>query len=190
LSKEDIVEHMDYFKYSKYCLISTEISISTCLAAASIAKENNLQVIVKPSALNSIPDELYRLTDIIIPNQKEALTLCPLDLSVYEQADYFLKKGVKAVIITMGKDGFLYKTPENMKEYSAVNFKTVDATGGADAFISALISYLSFGKNIDAALQIAAYAAAFCVTKHGVIPALVDRDSLEQYIHNDKPSLL
>jgi ribokinase len=66
----------------------------------------------------------------------------------------------------------------------------VDTTGAADAFIAALAAYLSSGYSMEASARIAAYAAGFCVSRQGVIPALIDRNSLETYINRIEPELL
>ena len=55
----------------------------------------------------------------------------------------------------------------------------MDTTGAADAFIAALAVYLSAGYGTEKAARIASYAAGFCVSRQGVIPALIDRNSLE-----------
>lgn len=43
---------------------------------------------------------------------------------------------------------------------------------------------------MEASARIAAYAAGFCVSRQGVIPALIDRNSLETYINRIEPELL
>ena len=72
----------------------------------------------------------------------------------------------------------------------AVNLAVVDTTGGADAFISALASYLFDGYTLEKSIQIAMIAAAFCVSRQGVSSALIDKNSLEVYIAKTRPQLL
>ncbi len=189
LAPEDIRQQAALFDHVRYCLISTEIPIPTCIEAASIAKANHVQVIVKPAALYNIPPELYRNIDIFIPNRMEAAILCPQHSEITEQADYFLSCGVKSVIITLGEEGFLYKSAAMQKKYSAVHFDTVDTTGGADAFIAALTAYLLEGCETDTALRAAAYAAAYCVSGKGVSVSLVDKETLEKIVQEHDPDL-
>ena len=66
----------------------------------------------------------------------------------------------------------------------------VDTTGGGDAFIAALVSYLSEGYSLDQAIRIANYAAGFCISHPGTVSALVDRLTLETYINKLEPELL
>ena len=66
----------------------------------------------------------------------------------------------------------------------------VDTTGGAAAFISALVSYLSEGYSLDHAIRIANYAAGFCISHPGVVTALADKLTLETYVNKLEPELL
>ena len=43
---------------------------------------------------------------------------------------------------------------------------------------------------MDNAIRIATYAAGFCVSRQGVVPALVDRNTLETHISKVEPKLL
>lgn len=190
LSAAGIRKRQYLFKNAGFCLLATEIPVETVVEAARTAKEYGVKNILKPAALKMIPDELLKLTDIFIPNRKEAATLCPGLSSVEEQAEYFLKKGIEAVIITLGEDGCYLKTDDTAKYYPAADFVSIDATGGADAFISAFASYMSEGFSMDNAIRIATYAAGFCVSRQGVVPALVDRNTLETHISKVEPKLL
>jgi ribokinase len=76
------------------------------------------------------------------------------------------------------------------KYFPASSFMAVDTTGGADAFISALVSYLSEGYSLDQAIRIATYAAGFCISHLGVVSSLVDKLTLETYISKTEPELL
>lgn len=190
LQPENILQQQHLFHHAGFCLISTEISIDCALAAAKVARACDAKVIVKPAALKSIPEELLLHTDIFIPNQKEASILCPQCTSTEEQADFFFNKGINIVIITLGHAGCYLKTEDNEQFFSSADFAPIDTTGGADAFISALASYLTDNYPIEKAIRIATYAAGFCVSRQGVVPALVDRDTLESYIVKLEPELL
>ena len=103
--------------------------------------------------------------------------MCPQYGTVEEQADYFFRKGIKAVIITLGHEGCYLKTADSAKYFPAADFISIDTTGGADAFISALASFLIEGYSLEKSIRIATYAAGFCVSRQGVVPALVDHNT-------------
>ena len=52
------------------------------------------------------------------------------------------------------------------------------------AFISALASYLIYGYTVRQAVEIATYAAGYSIARKGVIPSLIDRLSLDAYVHH------
>lgn len=190
LSAAGIRKRQYLFENAGYCLLATEIPIETVIEAAKTAKEYGVKNILKPAALKTIPEELLALTDIFIPNRKEATALCPDGDTVEERAQYFLEKGVGTVIITLGEDGCYLRTADREKYFPAADFVAIDATGGADAFISAFASCLSEGFSMDRSIRIAMYAAGFCVSRQGVVPALVDRNTLETHISKVEPGLL
>ncbi|MFR8170116.1 MAG: PfkB family carbohydrate kinase [Marvinbryantia sp.] len=190
LRPEDIRKQRHLFKSAVFCLLSTEIPTDTIIEAAKAARAAGAKVVLKPSVLKTVPDELFLLTDIFIPNQKEAFSLCPQKSSVSEQAAYFIQKGVSTVIITLGDKGCYLKTSDIERKFPAAEFYPVDTTGGADAFISALVSYLAEGYDIEKAIQIATCAAGFCVSRQGVVSALTDRSTLETYIAQNNMNLL
>ena len=190
LSPEDIQKRQHIFENSGFCLLSTEIPILTVLEAAKIAKKYGAKNIVKPAALKTIPEQLLQNTDIFIPNQKEAATLCPQYNTVEEQAEYFFQKGIQVVIITLGHEGCYLKTSETSKYFPSADFVSIDTTGGADAFISARASFLIEGYSLEKSIRIATYAAGFCVSRQGVVPALVDQNTLETHIKKLEPELL
>ena len=190
LSPDDIEKRKRIFKNAAFCLISTEIPIETAIRAALIAKSYNVKSILKPAALKKMPAELLCNIDIFVANKKEASIFCTEFNSFEEQARYFYRQGVGTVIITLGGDGCYLKNAALEKYFPAADFQSIDTTGGADAFISGLVSYLMDGYSLETAIEIATYAAGFCISKHGVIPALVDKPTLESHIFKNNPKLL
>jgi ribokinase len=190
LSPDTLSSNNFLFKDIGFCLLSAEIPIDTLIAAAIMAKEQGAINIVKPATLKYVTKELLQHTDFFIPNRKEAAILCPEEQTIERQAEYFYEKGAKVVIITLGSQGCYLKTDSLDKYFPASDFTAFDTTGGADALICALAVYLHEGYDIESAIQIANYAAGFCISRQGVIPALVDRNMLETHIKKKEPNLL
>lgn len=190
LTAADVLNHENLFQKCEYCLISMDIPEKAALQAANLARKHHVKTIVKPSALSSLPEEFYHMTDIFIPNKQEAATICPSIDTVEEQAEYFIQHGIPTVIITLGADGCYLKTKDLSRHFPAPDFPIVDATGGADAFISSLAAHLSDGYPLLQAIQISQYAAGFCISRQGVTNALIDKSTLHNYIKKEKPWLL
>lgn len=190
LSPEDILSREHLFDGCGYCLISTEIPMNTCIQTAKTAHFHHAKNIVKPATLKALPIELLANADIFVPNKREAAILCPFENTVEKQADYFYQQGCPVIIITLGHQGSYVKTTDFSGYFPASGFPSIDSTGGADAFIAALASYLIEGYPLLNAIKIATYAAGFCISRTGVVPALIDRTSLENHIKMTEPTLL
>jgi len=181
LSISDISRSSHLFRRADFCLLQTEIPMETVIYAAKLAKRNKVKIILKPAAITEISDELLSIVDYFVPNEKEIDLLCPYPLNHSQQCEYFLKKGVKTVILTMGNRGCYLYRKDDAQYFPASGHIAADTTGGSDAFISALATYLSENVELHQAIQYAIYAAGFCVSRQGVVPALIDRESLELY---------
>ena len=176
------VQSMEYlFQNAGYCLLSNGPPPECVLQAAQLARKHDVKTLFKPSLHTQIPPQLYPMIDIFIPNRHAARHHSPFE-SPEQQADYFLAQGAKNVIITLGHQGCYLRTPHEEFWYSSPHVVSVDSTGAADAFISALAVYLLRSFSLPDAVEAASHAAGFCVTKQGVIPALVDRASLDLYL--------
>lgn len=190
LSPTFIKNKHELFSNVKYCLVQTEIPIDAVEMTCTLATENDVKTILKPSASKKIPDSLLAKVDYLIPNEEELTSLCPDYETIEEKANFLISKGVGNVIVTLGKNGCFLKNSKQEKYFPAANFSAIDSTGASDAFISALSAYLLREYCLEKAIQIAIYAAGFLVSRDGITTALVDRTTLESYIAKKDPELL
>lgn len=190
LSPEDIEKQKNLFKNSSYCLISTEIPENSIKKAVEIAKNNSAKIILKPSSREKIDDDILKEIDIFILNKTEFEILYKQGKSTEERAEYFLKKGVKNIILTSKKDGYTLINKNIQKKFPPVDFPSIDTTGSSDIFIATFTSYLIKDFSMEAAIEIAGYASAFSTLSQGASNGLIDKISLESYIAQKKPSLL
>ena len=182
VSEKNITDNERLFRNCGYLLVSTEIPICSVVTACRLAHKYGGMTIIKPHATVKNHLEFLKQTDILIPNFDELCELCPGNDTISHKASLLLDKGISAVIVTLGADGCFLKTDKLEKSYPASKFQSVDNTGACDAFISAFASYLQFGYDMDTSIRIATYAAGFSITREGVVPSLVDRNTLENYI--------
>lgn len=190
LTEADIMEDKHMFDQTAYCLISTEIPMEAVRAACREARRRGVKTVVKPSTCPGLDDETLKNIDILVPNFEEINELYPCDLTLSERADYFLNKGVGLVIITLGAEGGYVKGQGIDEYFPAVEFLSIDNTGAGDAFICTLASYLLYGYDLRKAIRIASYASGFCISRQGVVPSLIDKNTLEAYIRQKEPSIL
>ena len=190
LRPEEILLHKGLFQNASYCLLQTEIPDDAVETAARLAHECGVKNILKPAVMTRLNPAIMKYIDIFMPNKTEAGLLCPEEPTIEGKAEFFIRHGAKSVIITLGRSGCYIKDPAFTGYLPAIHFSTIDTTGAADAFIGALAVYLTDGYPIEQAARIAGYAAGFSVARQGVIPALIDRNSLEAYIKKVEPDLI
>lgn len=181
LDEGHIREHEGIFEGAKFCLISMEIPETAVLAAIDMCRKKGVRMIVKPSAIEALEDEILEKIDYFVPNEEEAVRLVPGNMGIEERAEALYLKGIKNVIITLGEEGCYLKNSEYARFFETQKFPVVDVTGAADAFTSTLAVCLARKYDIVRALQLATYAADVSVTRFGVQQAMIDKDSLEAY---------
>lgn len=190
LKADHVTENQSIFENCCCCLMQTEIPSPPLIAAAKIAHKKGIPVILKPSAQIHLDPELLQYIDIIVPNQNELNTLAP-GSDFEERVNYFLDFGISTVIVTLGEFGCILKTRTIEKHFNVpYNFISVDNTGAGDAFIAALAVYLQNGYELEEAIQIAMYAAGFCISREGVALSMIDQSTLESFIRKKEPALL
>lgn len=181
LSRSQIRKYDYLFDEAKYCLLSLEIPIETANYTAGVCQKKNVKVILKPSGVEKISEELLKKITYFVPNKKELNLLIPGDETIEEKAEKLHNMGVENIIVTLGKDGCYLKNEKYARYFPAADFESIDTTGGADAFISALAVYLSENVPLVRAIGFATYSAGITVTRQGVQPAMPDRIALEMY---------
>lgn len=152
-------------------LMQLEIPVETIEAVVRMAVKNNQQVIINPAPAQPLSDEVLGGLYLITPNETEAEILTGIAVtdtnSASGAADYFLKKGVKQVVITMGKQGAYFKNADMEFIIPAPVVKAVDTTAAGDTFSGALTVALTENMNWRDAVQFAVNAASVSVTRMG-----------------------
>ncbi len=181
LGREQVKQFEHLLDDAKYCLLTLEIEEETVEYTIRKCQKKQVEVILKPSAVEKMKESLFGQISYFVPNEKELKQLLPGEASIEEKAVILLDKGVKNVIITLGEKGCYFRNREQERYFPAADFFPVDTTGAADAFIAALAVYLSEGKDILQAISFATYAAGISITRQGVQSGMVDRQGITLY---------
>ena len=170
-------------------MLQLEIPIEVNLEAAQIASDLNAAIILDPAPVQTIPENLYPLLDIITPNEIETTQLVGFPIQeeddIKRAAKVLLDRGAKQVIIKLGSKGAFWTNGLDSKFLDPYPVDPVDTVAAGDAFNGALAAGLSEGLEISEALQWAMAAAALSTTKAGAQPSLPGRSSVLKLLSSD-----
>ncbi|MCS6880108.1 MAG: ribokinase [Oscillochloridaceae bacterium] len=160
-------------------LLQLEIPLEAVVAAANAARRAGVPVILDPAPARELPAELYRLADIITPNESEAATLVGFDLSD-EAARIAAARALHArtggaVALKLGEHGALLFASDQFLRLPALPVRAVDTVAAGDAFNAGLAAALVEGQPLAAAVRWAVAAGAVAVTRPGAQAAMPSR---------------
>ena len=179
--------NLSIIENSKIFLTQLETPINSTLYALKIAKNNGCLTVLNPAPAKKISEEYFKLIDYLTPNEAEASSYTNKEImskeTCREAANYFLDRGVKNIIITLGDRGcfFKNKNEEFLVSSKKFSFPVVDTTGAGDAFNGALSVSLAEGKSNLEAVKFANLAAGISVTREGATYSMPKISELEKY---------
>jgi len=188
LADEDYVQrHADLIRASQVLLLQLELPTSGAVAAAHIAKEAGVCVVLTPAPVASL-DEYVGLIDVLVPNQVEAAALTDGIESVEDQAAALMTKlGCREVVITLGSKGAFVTDGKRAEMIFAPSVDSVDTIGAGDTLCGYLGARLSYGDNLFDATRQAVHAASLSVTRRGAALAAPKADEVETFMRDLLP---
>lgn len=163
-----------------------EVPVETTLEAFRIAKRGGARTILNPAPAAPLPDELLALTDLCVPNEPEAEQLTGVPVTTVqdaaEAARALLRRGPRAVIVTLGANGALLLDAEIVLHVPAMRVAAVDPTGAGDAFVGSLAVSLAEGVPVRDAVGRAGAVAALSVTRPGAQESFPERGEVEAFL--------
>ena len=183
LKPSDITAAAPKIAEADYMLLQLEIPMETVCKAVDVAYEAGVKVVLNPAPMFPVPDETLAKLYLITPNETEAEKLTGIkvetEADALKAAAVLLAKGVKNVIITMGSTGSVCLTPEESIFVPAKKVKAVDTVGAGDVYNGALVTALSEGKSMKAAMEFATACSAIAVTRLGAQTGVPTRSEVE-----------
>lgn len=131
-------------------------------------------------------NNMAKYCDYIMPGYKEGEILCGTK-DPKEIADYYMKMGVKGVIVKIGPDGAIGFTDKETVSCPAAYVDTiVDTVGAGDGFACGIISGISEGLTLKETLIRANAIAGIQIMNQSDNEGLPDRNELEEFIRKNK----
>lgn len=187
LKTSDVTE--DVLKGSDLLIVQNEVPLEVAYHGLKVAHGLGIKTVYNPSPVEADPPlEYFKYVDYLIVNSSEAQVLSKSDAPIDDNVELAQKAikplaetvGSKNIIITLGKNGSIYYSPESNDSGSIPANKVdriVDTTGAGDTFLGSFSSKIATGAPITDALKFASKAASIAVTRNGAaegIPYLTE----------------
>jgi ribokinase len=164
--------------HTRVMLLQLEVPAEATRHAAQAGTDAGYTVVLDPAPAQPLPDDIWAHVDIVTPNESEATALTGITVdgphTAEQAAHWFLDRGVRHALITLGAAGAISVTAHAVRHHPAFPVTPVDTTAAGDAFTGALGAALAAGLDTDTALQRAMAAGALATTRPGASPSLPD----------------
>ncbi|MEG0807829.1 MAG: ribokinase [Alistipes sp.] len=189
ITPTDIDALESYITKAEFMLLQLEIPMCVVQYAISKAVTANVKVVLNPAPATDLSDDLLHKLYLITPNRTECEALTGLVIQNIEDAkkaaDILLSKGVKNVIITLGREGALLKNQSICALIPALQVQAVDTTAAGDVFNGALLVALAEGCSLLDAARFATAASSIAVTRMGAQPSIPWRKEVDKLVKRD-----
>lgn len=190
LLPKDIVPFTDLIGNSNVVLLQLETPLETVEYIADIAYKNEVKLILNPAPAQKLNNDLLKKVWLLTPNETEASLLSGIEVidkaSALKSAEYFLKKGVRNVIVTLGEKGCLLSNSSGTEHFSAYKATAVDTTAAGDVFNGTLAVGIANDKSFENAIDFAAAAAAISVSREGAQSSIPNQIEINDFINASK----
>jgi len=178
------------FDWADFVVMQYEIPMESVLFAARMTKKHQKTFVLNPAPVKEADPEIYRLTDIIIPNEFETQLITgiyPEDEDSTERAiKTLLEKGCSRALITLGKRGCAYTDGDGISYGGVYEVKVVDTTAAGDSFIGGLCKSLCEGKEMKDAVAYASAVSSITVSRAGAGISIPTADEVEEFLKKQK----
>lgn len=163
---------------ARVLLVQLETGTAAPIAAIQHAAANGTTVVLNAAPVQSLPEAVLRLVDVLIVNEVEVRQLGgnrPLDAAVQH-----LLQWVPSVVVTLGgAGGVLAQRGEPVQRFGTLSVEPVDTTGAGDACCGVLAAAIEQGMPLAEGLQRALLAGSLAVQSMGCAPSIPDRAAVD-----------
>ena len=185
LTKEEIDKAEEEIKSSDVLLTQYETNTEAILEFLRLGRKYGKKIIVNPAPMMEKPDEVYKDIDYVTPNETEAAVMVGMEkIETLEEArqaaELILKKGCKAVLMTLGSNGSYFYDGKKEINIKPIKVKAVDTTGAGDTFNGAFAAAIAEGFDDETAIKYATCMAGISVTRQGSSPSIPTREEVDE----------
>lgn len=160
-------------------LMQLEVPAGVVEGSLRMARERGIRTVLNPAPACEVSEDLWSLVDVAIPNETETEFYsgsAPNDLcSLRIAAEWFVRRGTRAVVITLGSRGCFVSTGDEGVLVQPHPVDAIDPTAAGDAFCGAIGYFLGEGLSLLKAAERANVVGALSATRPGAQASLPDR---------------
>lgn len=179
MNRNWVLEHKRHLNLSKWLIADMNITKDAieALIEYALSEEKKLAIIgVSGPKMKHLPDDLNGV-EILICNLDESQAYFKTDIDDPKVLiNMWLERGLKKVVVTLGKKGSFYydgKEIKHQEAYLVSDEKVVDVTGAGDSFSSALLHGLMSGESMESSIRLGAISSSLTIqTPYAVNPKL------------------
>src|ERR1700761_6892682 len=170
LSSRELEKHLPLIREAEIILTQLEIPLETIELLVTIARRENIPLMLDPAPARALPASLLASVDWLTPNETETMTLLQrkaTDLrndDMKDAAQQLLEQGSRNVLLKLGERGcYVALATGERTLIPSYRVKAIDTTAAGDAFNGAFATSLLRGNNPISSVKYAAAVAAISV---------------------------
>jgi ribokinase len=154
-------------------IVQQEIPQAATMRALGLARLNGATSILNTAPFLDTTAAVAGTASIVVANETEFALLVGSEVENLQTAmSLWATSRKQTIIVTLGPDGAMAATPDELFHVAALQVEPVDTVGAGDTFVGYLAAGLDAGLDLQAAMQRATAAASLACLKPGAQPAV------------------
>ncbi|MEA2087401.1 MAG: ribokinase [Candidatus Caldatribacteriota bacterium] len=180
VDQDFIIQHEKFFDDASWFLTQFEVPLESILLALKLAKKHGLKTIMDPAPVREVSNNhIWELVDYLLPNEIELRELAHTE-NILKAIRILKSRGVKEVIVKLGKQGAVYEDEGKLLSFPAVPVKqVVDTTGAGDCFVAGFLYEMLQQEDIAQAIQTANLTASYSIQKKGAAISFPNKSEID-----------
>jgi ribokinase len=170
-------------------ITQAEINRDALLHGVTLARRAGVRTLLNPAPAIPLPEELFTALDYIAPNEVESeiyTGISPRGKSGEawrrENAEWFLRRGVRNVCITLGSEGAYFFNGDEEHYAPAFPVTAVDTTAAGDSFIGGFAFGIAAGWPVEKSLAFANACGAVSVGTRGAQNSIGNYEQISAFL--------
>ena len=175
-----IIRHEKFFANKSWFVTQFEVPLESILLSLKLAKKHGLKTFMDPAPVRKINNnDIWELVDYLFPNEIELRELTQTD-DVLSAIHILKSRGVKEVIVKLGKKGAGYEDGGKLILLPAVPVEqVVDTTGAGDCFIAGFLYGMMQQNDIAQAIKTGNLTASYSIRRKGAAISFPSKSEID-----------